>query len=538
MDLSESKDFGPVQPRGKQDNLAARTASGLQWSYLSSVGIAVSTLVYTALISRLLSPFTFGLVAMANLVIIFTDFFARMGLAQALIQKPELSKEEIRAGSSAGLALGVLCFAVIWGLASTIGDAFREPALPPVLRAMGGSFLFTGLGMTGQGLLRREMRIRELSVIRMVTYAFGYLVVGVGLATLGAGVWSLVVAALVSTGSQALWQFVILRYPVRPIFRREPYQALYGYGVRASGIRLMEYLGNNLDTFVVARVARTALLGQYNRAFFLVTQPLTRHLAAALTTVLFPSFSRIQDDTARTRRAYLSVLGLASMILFPICAGMAVAAREIVLVVLGGKWDIAATIVPWFALAGGLNVMSKFSELLTEARAELNKALILQGCYLLLFGTLLFVAASFRAHGVWVFAAALAAGEIARHVAYLVLVRRVVGLSAGQIRDSYMPAAFTSIGVALAIAIVRTALVGHVPILWVFAAEVGTGVIALALCVRFCPFPQVRRELRARLSAAGAFGLAGGLRQRLITLVLGPSRTATEPYAGGGTASS
>ncbi|MGH8900716.1 MAG: lipopolysaccharide biosynthesis protein [Egibacteraceae bacterium] len=532
MGLSEGN--GPGPGGGDQPSLTAQTASGLRWSYLSSMGLAASTLVYTALISRLLSPFAFGLIAMANLVVIFTDFFARMGLAQALIQKPELSKEEIRAGSSAGLALGVLCFAAIWLLAPTISGVFHEPALRPVLRVMGGSFLFTGLGMTGQGLLRRELRIRELSIIRVVTYAFGYLIVGVGLAALGAGVWSIVAGALVSTGSQAIWQLVILRHPIRPVFRREPYRALYGYGVRASGIRLMEYLGNNLDTFVVARIARTALLGQYNRAFFLVTQPLTRHLATALTTVLFPSFSRIQEDTTRARRAYLSVLGLAGIILFPICAGMAVAARELVLVVLGGKWDVAATIVPWFALAGGFNVMSKFSELLTEARAALNKALLLQGCYLLLLGMLLSVAAGFRSHGVWVFAAALAAGEIVRHVAYLGLMRRIVELSTAQVWQSYAPAAFASTGVALGVAVTRGALVGNVPTLWVVAAEVGTGAIALALCVRFCPVPHVRRELRERLSQAGMLGRAGGWRWRLAPLVLGPPRAATAANTAGG----
>lgn len=518
---------------GRRETLTAQTASGLRWSYASSLGLAVSTLAYTALISRVLSPVAFGLVAMANLVVLFTSFFTRMGLAQALIQKTELSDEEIRAGATAGIVLGAACFGAVWLSAPLISGLFHEPALPPVLRAMGMSFLFAGLSMTGQGLLRRQLRFRELAIIRLGAYVLGYLVVGVGLAILGAGVWSLVAGTVVWTASQAVWQYARLCHPVRPVFTWQPYRALYGYGVRSSGIRLMEYLGSNLDTLTVARVASTALLGQYNRAFYLVSLPLRNHLGQAITTVLFPGFSRIQEDTARARRAYLCLLSLGGIVLFPVCAGFAVAAQELVLVVLGPKWDVAATIVPWFALAGGLTVMSKLSELLTEARGELNKALLLQGSYLLVLGALLWVALSFQSQGLWVFGAALAAGEVIRHVAYLGLVRRIVDLPIRQIWRSYAPAAFASGGVALAIAVTRSALVQSAPAVIVLAAEVATGAVALALCIRLCPLPGIRRQLRSRLWAAGLLGRAGGLRWRLAPLVLGPGDVPAATPGGG-----
>ena len=109
---------------------------------------------------------------------------------------------------------------------------FRAPDLPPVLRLLGVTFLFEGMAMVGIGLLRRELRFRELSVITVATYVLGYLVVGVGLALLGAGVWSLVVGALVSSGSQTVWQYALLRHPIRPVLRREPYREVYGYGMR------------------------------------------------------------------------------------------------------------------------------------------------------------------------------------------------------------------------------------------------------------------------------------------------------------------
>jgi lipopolysaccharide exporter len=529
MGMAEGKQFDAAPPGSDGSNLTARAASGLRWSYLGYATLMVVNLAYTAIISRLLDPVAFGLMALANLVVLFAQFFTRMGLASALVQKPELSKEDIRAASTAGIGLGVACFVVVWALTPAVSALFREPALSPVLRALSVSFLFHGWSMTGTGLLHRQLRFRELSLITAGTYVLGYLVVGVGSAVLGAGVWSLVAASLVTQASMAVWQYTLLRHPVRPALRWEPYRAVCGYGMRLSGAHLMNYAGSNLDTFTVGRFASTAVLGQYSRAYYLVFAPLRTYLTQALTSVLFSHLSRIQHDSVRLRRAYLSVVTLGGMVLFPICAGMAVAAQELVLVVLGPQWSLAATIVPWFALAGGCSVMSALSQALAEARAELNRSLTVQGSYLLALVGLLALALGFRSDGVWVFAAAVAVAEIARHLGYLELMRRILALSAAQVWRAFAPAAFASVGVALAMTASRRTLVGDVPTLVVFAAEVGAGAVALALCIRFCPLPAIRRELRMRLTAAGMLGGVGGLRWRLASFLLGQPEPATRP---------
>ena len=513
---------------GQQPNLTAQTAAGLRWFYLSTVTVMAANLAYTATVSRLLDPAAFGLMAMANLVVLFTQFFARMGLASALVQKPELSEEEIRASSTAGIAIGLACLAVVWVLAPAAAALFRAPTLPPLLRALGVSFVFMGWSMTGLGLLRRQLRFRTLSVISMGTYVFAYLVVGVGLAVAGAGVWSLVAASVASTAAQAVWQYAVVRHPLRPVLRWEPYRAVTSYGARLSGAYLMNYVGGNLDTFTVTRIAGAADLGQYTRAYYLVFQPLGNYLAQALTNVLVSTLSRIQQDLARLRRAYLSVLSLGNLVLFPVCAGIAVAAQELVKVVLGPQWGLAVGLVPWFALAGGCNVASQLTQLLADARAELNRSLAVQTAYIVGRGLLILLALPFRSEGVWVIAAAVAAAETLRYIGYLALARRVLGLTARRMWRAHVPAALASAGVALAIAAVRWAVAGHAPTVVVLGAEVAAGALALALCVRFSPLPAVREELWMRLTAAGVLGDAAGPRWRLASLALGHPASATD----------
>jgi lipopolysaccharide exporter len=316
------------------------------------------------------------------------------------------------------------------------------------------------------------------------------------------------------------------------VFRWEPYRAVCGYGARLAGAHILDYGGSNVDTFTVSRVASASVLGQYTRAYYLVFQPLTNYLAQALTNVLFSTLSRIQQDLDRLRRAYFSVLSLGNLVLFPICAGIAVAARELVLVVLGSQWTMAVGLVPWFALAGGCHVVSQLTQLLAEARAELNRSLVVQTAYIVALVLLLLMVLPFRSGGVWVIAAAVAAAELLRYVGYLALARRVLEMPAAPMWKAHVPAVFASVGVALAVAATRWALTDHVRPLVVLCAETGAGALALAICIRFCPLPAVRSELWMRVDAADVLGAVGGRRWRLASLVLGPPDPSTVPAVG------
>jgi O-antigen/teichoic acid export membrane protein len=272
----------------------------------------------------------------------------------------------------------------------------------------------------------------------------------------------------------------------------------------------------------VAKIASTGVLGQYSRAYYLVFQPLGNYMSQALTTVLFATLSRIQRDLDRLRRAFLSVMSLGNMLLFPLCAGIAVASRELVAVVLGPQWGLAVALVPWFALAGACHVASQLSQSLAEARAELNRSLGVQIGYLAVLAACLGVAFVYRAEGIWVIAAAVGIAELLRHIGYLILVRRVLDLPVRSLFAVHYPAALGSAAVALAITGVARLLGPVAPVWLVLLAEMAAAGLALALTVRFAPTPLIRRELWQRLDGAGLLGAEGGIRRRLVPLLAGP----------------
>lgn len=508
-----------VGPRDDDGSLTRRTAAGLHWSYLSAGTSAVTQLLYVAAMSRLLSRAAFGLMAMSQIAVNFGLFFSRMGVTQTLIQRAQLSQAEVRVSATSSTLFGTL-FALLGFLAAPwIGTLYGEQAVVPLVRALSLTFVPIGMGIASLALLRREMRFREIALIGGATTIIAASV-GVGAALVGAGVWSLVAATITSTSLTTLLHYWRVRHPLRPLLTWKLLRSLYASGSRFSFLRLTEFLGRNLDTLAVGRYLTPAITGVYSRVYTLVNMPLSQYLSLALAKVLFASFAIIQNDQKRLRGAVKGGFLIAGLMLFPAGAGMAVAAPELVAVVLGDKFVEGATLVPFFAIAAVFYVLSHIAQMACEAVGDLNRTIAVQLSSLAALIALLGVAANLE---VTAFAAALATAELVRHVAYLALLRSVVGLQASAVRAAYAPALTAAAAVAGAIAGARQALLAvEAPVLAILAAEMAVGGLVLLGCIRFLPFPWMRQELRRRMRALGLQQRGHARVERLVGALVGP----------------
>ncbi|MBD3377684.1 oligosaccharide flippase family protein, partial [candidate division KSB1 bacterium] len=96
------------------ESLAPQIIRGIKWSYLSTIINSAVQLIYTALMARLLFPSDFGLMAMANAIVRFGLYFSQIGIGPALIQKKELSQNEIQTGYTVSIFLGISFFCVFY----------------------------------------------------------------------------------------------------------------------------------------------------------------------------------------------------------------------------------------------------------------------------------------------------------------------------------------------------------------------------------------------------------------------------------------
>jgi lipopolysaccharide exporter len=459
-------------------SLSHRTAQGLKWSYGATALQVGLVLLMTSVLARLVTPAQYGLVAAASVVMGFGQYFAQLGLGQALVQRATIDDRDIRVAFESALCLGIIFYGGCWLIAPWIARLFRDPAIVPTLRVLGLVFVGNALSVTSSALLRRHLRIRALTIADISSFAFGYAATALILAALGAGSWSLVAGYVAQSFLAATLYYAAARHPIKPVWDRAVIKRLYGFGSRVSVISFLEFLCNNLDSLWTARVLGTVRLGFYNRAYNLVSVPVF-YTWSSFTKVTVSSFSRIQRERERMRGVFVPVLMVFMAMACPVFWGLAGASHDLVLVLLGSRWLPTAAPVAVLALAAPLWLAACVSGMVCEATAHLRAKLCIAGSQAALLALLL---VSLGRHSIVGVAAAIALSESWAFAWYIFTVSRVLRCRVTSLRGPIVPGATAGVltgGACLALSFAQTA--GAIPALAALAAQVACSVVLASL---------------------------------------------------------
>ncbi|TGE25089.1 lipopolysaccharide biosynthesis protein [Hymenobacter aquaticus] len=492
-------------------NLTTTTLHSMTWTTAATIVTSVMQIGYTAIMARLLPPAAFGLVALAGVVLRFGGYFAQMGMAQALIQKPELSDEDIRAAFTSSTVLGALFAGTMVLGAPLTRYIFEQPEVVQLVRVMALGTFVAGVIATSMSLLRRRMEFRTLAIMDIITYVLAYGVVGVGLAWRGFGVWSLVWASLSQGLILGVMSYAITRHNVRFYFNWERYRPLLSYGGRISFTSFLEFITSSLDTMVIGRVLGAALLGIYNRAYMLISLPLYL-ITTSVSKVIFPAFSQLQTNLPKLRAVYLASITLVAAVVLPLSAGMAVAAPELVRSLLGPGWDASVPVLRMMSLPVSMSLVTMFAGVMCDARAQLNKKIVVN------VATLITLVAMFwllRGYGLLGFAGALLLNEFIRMGLFMLLMHQDLGLSYARLLASYLPGVWHAVAVGGALFGTRLLLVPlHLPAPITLGLLILAGALVLGTLVLALPLPLLRHEMHTFLSRLHLSGAAGRLLAR------------------------
>ena len=107
---------------GAKQSLGTRTLRGMFWSYGSYVGTRGATLLATAILTRLLDPKDFGLVALAGTFMTFLDMLQGLGVGNALVVVKE---EEVEAQAETAFAVSTIVGIVLALVTAACGSSAR-----------------------------------------------------------------------------------------------------------------------------------------------------------------------------------------------------------------------------------------------------------------------------------------------------------------------------------------------------------------------------------------------------------------------------
>jgi O-antigen/teichoic acid export membrane protein len=313
---------------------------GVRWNYIGVVTRSGSNFIIGIFLARLLGPKPFGELAAATFVVGIANLLADAGFTSALVQAPKLTDLQIRYVFTVQFLIAIAMTLGCAAISPLVALSFHDPAVRAVLIGISPLFVLQALGQTANALLRRDLKFRTLQIAQLVSYFLGYLVLGIPMAILGGGVWSLVAAQLVQASLYAVMLYWQVRHPIKPTLDSSG-AVLMRFGAKVTASNIINYGISNADNFFVGTTFGSTALGFYNRAFSLANQP-AETIVGTLQQVLFASCSRAEGRKDAIRRAYLACLSGVAFVTVPIFWGVAGSAASVVTVLYGTQWQPAA----------------------------------------------------------------------------------------------------------------------------------------------------------------------------------------------------
>ncbi len=324
---------------------AGLTISSRVLDYIISVG-------GTIILARLLTPDDFGLVTMVMTVSLLLRNFGVNGFPEAIIQEETINHKQlstlfwIHLGISVALAIVFVISApaIIW--------FYNEPRLEPIIYVMSISIIFPCFSTQHTGLLKRTMQFTKFTVNEVVSTLVST-VAGVIMALYGFGYWAIVVRRMAIPASSVVGAWILCRWRPGLPSKKANVMKMVKFAFHTYGNFITYYFSKNIDTILIGKFFGSAPLANYDRAYHLFVMPVNQ-VTSPLSSVALPILSRLRDDKERFVRYYLKSLSLISFVGMAISAIITLIGKDLVLLLLGPKWDIAALIFTLFGPGIGM----------------------------------------------------------------------------------------------------------------------------------------------------------------------------------------
>lgn len=355
-------------------SLRKRAVSSIKWTSINTIATTGLQLTKLTVLTHLLAPKDFGLMAMVTVVIGFAQTYTDMGMNIAIIQRQDVTKKQLSSLYWLNILTGIIVFSLVLAIRPLVVVFYNEPQLGSIIAWAALLFVVSPFGQQFQVLLQKELRFDQLAVVEVLSTLIET-TTAIFLAFSVLGVWSLVYGQLAGTLSKALMLISIGLREWQPQlhFSLKDLKGYLSFGIYQMGERTTNYFSTNIDYLLIGRFLGAEILGIYSVAFRLIILPVSK-INPILTRVALPIFAMRQNDDAVLRRGYLELSKMLAVTMFPLLMGLAVTAPVAVPAIYGEKWKGAVLLTQILVPVGLLRAIANpsASVLLAEGRADIS----------------------------------------------------------------------------------------------------------------------------------------------------------------------
>jgi len=303
-------------------NLGRRATQAALWSMLGFGGSQVVRLGGNLILTRLLFPEAFGLMALPQVLMTGLMLFSDFGIGPSIIQNKDGKKPEFLATAwSIQIARGIVLTALAAAAAVPYARFYGDERLVWITIIIGFSSFIQGFNSTKVFTVGRDLDLKRLTILEFASQLIGVFTM-IGWALYSPTYWALVSGALVTPLAKTLLSQFVLRGPIDRIgWDGLSARALANFGKWIFVSTALTFFAGQSDRLIFAKLIPMEMLGVYSIGAMIALMPLTL-FGLIERRVVFPVYSEMHRSGEpmaprflRLRGAYLTAGGVICSVL-------------------------------------------------------------------------------------------------------------------------------------------------------------------------------------------------------------------------------
>ena len=332
-----------------EQSLKDKTVKGVAWSSIDNVAQFGVSFIVSIVLARLLSPDDYGLI---GIIAIFTTVCTALingGFTTALIRKKNATDDDYNTAFIVNLGISLLLYVVIYLCSPLIAGFFNRQELIALTQVSSLGMIIGALGLVQQTRLTKRIDFKTQTKITIfASIASG--IVGIVMALIGVGVWSLVAQSLLSHGLRTILLWVANKWVPQLRFSSKSFHELFGFGWKMMLSGVLDAIWKELYQVVVGKFYSPATLGQYTRAKNF-SQLFSSNLTNVIQRVTYPVLSNMQDDKDRMIAAYRRIIKVTMFIAAISMFFLGAISEPLLYCLIGPKWHEASIYLPLICIS-------------------------------------------------------------------------------------------------------------------------------------------------------------------------------------------
>ncbi|GCB33456.1 lipopolysaccharide biosynthesis protein [Bacteroides faecalis] len=346
-----------------EPSLKQKAAKGIFWGGFSSGLQQLLSALFGIVIARLLDNTDYGMYGVLAIFIAIASTLQDSGFVTALVNKRSVTQEDYNAVFWCSLSIGTSIYIIFFFCAPLIADFFNAPELIWLSRYVFLGFLMSSTSVVHNAYFLRNLMIKQRAMAQLPALILSG-TIGIIMAYNGMSYWGIATQNLVYIATINLWYWYFS--PWRPTFHIDfrPLKGIFGFSSKILVTSIFQQINNNLVSTILGAFYTKAEVGNYTQSSKWNYMGYNA-IEGMISSVAQPVLREVADDPERQQNVFRKMLRFTSFLSFPAMFGLALIAKEFIIITITDKWISCVPILQILCVWGAfMPVISLYSRLI------------------------------------------------------------------------------------------------------------------------------------------------------------------------------